>query len=257
MSKRQMSSAFRTVSPVDDEADDELLYPSSDGEPVGETDWHVASFVLLREALEDFFAKRADVYVATDIFLYYVRGDTDACVAPDAMVVKGVAKGFRRVFRTWVEKAIPCVIIEICSEETWRRDLREKRTDYERLGIKEYFIFDPEAKYLKPPLRGFRLRGRKYQELKPNARGELLSKELGLRLVREDYMLRLVDAASGQPVLTHQEAKTRAEERAGQAEERAGQAEERADQAEERAAALEAELAELRARQGNRRGSGQ
>ena len=64
------------------ETDDDRLYPSSDGAPVGETDWHIWALILLREALEDWFAQRLDVYVASDLFLYYVEGDPAASKAP-------------------------------------------------------------------------------------------------------------------------------------------------------------------------------
>src|SRR4051794_20863235 len=98
--------------------DEDLLYPSSDGEPMGETDWHMMALIWLREGLEDFFADRTDVKVASDMFLYYREGDPRACKAPDVMVIKGVNPRWRRTFKTWVEKALPSTIIEIASERT-------------------------------------------------------------------------------------------------------------------------------------------
>lgn len=220
------------------ETADELLYPESDGQPMGETDWHIWALILLFEGLHDCFKDQADVFVGSDMFLYYVEGDPSKNTAPDAMVVKGVAKAkeFRRTFKTWVEKAVPCAVFEISSGDTWKKDLVDKRLLYERLKVAEYFVFDPEARYIKPPLRGFRLRGGKYQPLTPAADGSLTSKELGLRLVAESFMLRLIDARTGKPILTPQEQK------------------QRADQEKQRADALEAELARLRSEQGKRRG---
>jgi hypothetical protein len=49
--------------------DEDLLYPSQDAEPVGESDWHMWALLLLREALEDVFADQPDVKVASDLFL--------------------------------------------------------------------------------------------------------------------------------------------------------------------------------------------
>jgi len=224
-----MSSLPKTLA----ETDDDEFYPSSDGEPVGETDWHIWALILLREGLEDHFAERQDVYVASDLFLYYVKGDRNASKAPDAMVVKGVAKHFRRSFRTWVEKAMPCVIIELASGKTWQEDLGPKRALYARLGVAEYFVFDPEAAYLNPALQGFRLKGKKYVPLVAAVDESLTSKELGLRLLAEDHMLRLIDARTGQPILTRQE---------------------RAEQEKQRADALEAELKRLRAAQAKSKG---
>jgi Uma2 family endonuclease len=229
------------------ETEDELLYPESDGQPMGETDWHIVALILLREGLEDVFVDRDDVYIGSDLFLYYVKGDPSANTAPDAMVVKGVAKHFRRIFKTWLEKAVPRVIFEICSRKTWRRDLGERRQLYERLGVVEYFVFDPEARYLKPPLRGFRLRGGKYVPLAVAADGSLASKELGLRLQAEGHMLRLVDARTGQAIPT----RTEARDLERQSKDREKQ---RADQEKQRADALEAELTRLRNESSKRRG---
>jgi len=257
------------------ETDDELFYPESDGQPMGETDWHILALMLLRQALDDAFADQADVYVGSDLFFYYVGGDPSANAAPDGMVVKGVGKHLRRTFKTWVEKAIPSVMIEICSQKTWKEDLGAKRFLYERLRVAEYFVFDPEARYLKPPLRGFRLRGGKYRPLAAAADGSLTSKELGLRLVAEGHMLRLIDARTGKPILTRQESaqqqkqradlaeqqkeqerqgKEQEKQRAELAEQHAQQQEQRAEHEKQRADALAAELARLRA---SRRGKNQ
>lgn len=219
-----MSSLAKPVPPTDD---DDLLYPSSDGKPVGETEWHIWALMRLHEALEDHFADRADVKVVSDMFLYYAEGNPKASKAPDTMVIKGVGKHFRRTFKTWVEKAVPCVIVEITSRKTLREDLEEKCDLYERLEVKEYFVFDPQARCLRPPLQGFRLRGKRYQRLAAAADGSLASKQLGLRLQAEGSMIRFRDAQTGKPILTRAEAK---------------------EQAERRAAALEAELARLKAK---------
>ena len=207
-----MSSLVRPLFPTDDDR----LYPSSDGAPVGETDWHIWALILLREALEDFFAAQDDVYIASDLFWYYRKGDPGACKAPDVMVVPGVAKRWRRTFQTWVEKAVPSVIVEITSENTWPEDLGEKRALYEQLGVREYFVFDPEALFLEPPLQGFRRKGKRDVALAPSADGSLPSRELGLLLRAEGPMVRLRDARTGELILTRTESKEQAQRRAEQ-----------------------------------------
>src|SRR3954452_17509933 len=92
------------------EAFEEELYPDSDGKPIGETDFHVAALVYLREALQVFFRHR-EVYVATNMFLYYEEGNVKARKAPEIMVVPGVDKHFRRSFKLWREAAGPKAII--------------------------------------------------------------------------------------------------------------------------------------------------
>jgi Uma2 family endonuclease len=223
------------------ELDEDLRYPSSDGLPMGETDWHIWALIQLREALEDFFAERPDIYVASDLFLYYEEGNPSACKAPDIMVVKGVAKRWRRTFRTWVENAVPSVIVEIASKETWEADLDDKRKLYERLGVLEYFVFDPENCYLDPCLRGFRRKGKRHVPLVAAADGGLLSKELGLRLLAEGPMVRLQDARTGQLVLTRPESKEEAQRQAALEKQSAEQEKQRAEREKQRAEQEQAE----------------
>jgi Uma2 family endonuclease len=194
------------------------LYPDSDGEPMGETDYHITALIYLREALKARYRKRRDIYIAADMFLYYEEGDPAARKAPDVMVVKGVRKYARRSFKTWVEGAIPCVIIELISAKTWKEDLEEKPLLFARLGVTEYFLFDPEGENLIPPLQGYRRKGKRFVPLVPAADGSLVSQQLGLRLVPERELPRLVDLKTNQPLLTTDELLVQAEETARRAE---------------------------------------
>jgi len=185
----------------------EVFYPSSDGEPMAETTLHVQAIILLLQALQDFFRAAAEVFIAADLFWYWEEGNPNARKAPDVMVVKGVPKRERRSFFSWQENnAIPCAVFEIASQSTWREDLYEKRRLYAERGVREYFLFDPEALYLRPALQGFRRNEHGvYVPLEPDAEDRLHSEELGLYLRGEGAILRLTDAATGQPVLTKDE----------------------------------------------------
>ena len=157
--------------------------------------------------MEDFLAALTDTYIGADMFWYWEENNPQAGRAPDLMVIKGVGRADRRSFFSWREHgAVPCLIIEITSERTWREDLYEKLQLYARLGVQEYYIFDPESLYLRPALQGFR-RNEKgtYVPLEPDAEERLKSEELGLYFRAEGTMLRLLDAATGQPVLTKDE----------------------------------------------------
>jgi len=193
---------------------------------MGDTDFHSDALVWLRQALEDFFLLVPDVYVAMNILFYYEQGNPSARRDPDILVARGVGKHKRRSYRLWEEKVLPRVFFEVASRKTWREDVGEKRQLYARLGIKEYIIFDPEARYVKPPFQGFRLRHGVYEPMKLARDGSLKSKELGLRMVPEGNMLRLYDIKTGMPILTRAE---------------------RAEQEQTRAAELTAENAALRA----------
>jgi Uma2 family endonuclease len=190
-------------------------YPDSDGRPMGETLYHSYALRWLWDALEDFFAG-LDFFIAMNLMMYYEEGNPRGRRDPDILVAKGVGTHKRRSFRFWEEKKKPCTLFEIASWKTWKEDLGEKRGLYEQLGIPEYFLFDPEGKYLQPALQGFRLRKGVYVPLKPAADESLRSKQLGLRLVPEGEMLRLVDARTGKPVPTRQERAEREKQRADQ-----------------------------------------
>jgi len=78
-----------------------VYHPESDGEPVAETDVHISTVIYLREALRDHFRDDPQMYVAGNLFLYYVEGDPAQVVAPDVFVVFGVPKGDRWVYKVW------------------------------------------------------------------------------------------------------------------------------------------------------------
>jgi Uma2 family endonuclease len=207
------------------------LYPSEDGKPMGETGIHVRVMLYLYAALRRRYAGQ-NVYVAADMFLYYRQGDPRASKAPDVMVVKGVETHERKSFKLWQEAAGPQVIFEITSPKTVEEDLGPKMEAYQELGVQEYFLFDPEGAELDPPLLGYRLKQGVYAPLKPDREGMLACKELGLLLAADGDTLRLVDAATGERVLTDAEW--------------AAQEKQRADALAEENARLQAELAKLK-----------
>src|SRR5947209_854196 len=65
-------------------------------------------------------------------------------VAPDIAVIKGGA--LRPELTSWhVDQTGPApqVVLEILSRETWKKDLEEKPLAYARMGVHEYFAYDP------------------------------------------------------------------------------------------------------------------
>jgi Uma2 family endonuclease len=172
---------------------------------MGETGFHVEALILLHQALKRHLNERPDAYVASDMLLYYERGNPLANKSPDVMVILGVENHTRRTFKTWVENAVPTVIFEISSDETWREDLYGKHELYARLGVAEYFLFDPLGDCLDPRLQGFRQEdGADTYTPLPFAPDESLeSRALGLRLVPEGWMLRLIDVRTNEPIPTY------------------------------------------------------
>lgn len=229
--------------------EDEIFYPESDGEPMAETQLHFQEMTYVVEALEERFVDEAGVFVGGNLFFYYERGVRDAVAAPDAFVVKGLADGkaLRRKYLLWEEGRIPCFVAELTSETTRKKDERDgtKWKLYEqRLGIEEYFLFDPEGDYLEPRLQGHRLVRGRYRPIASEPDGSILSATTGILFRAEGSRLRLTDAATGAVYLRKKEeteARREAERRA------AAEAEARRE-AEEQIRALRDELARLRGR---------
>ena len=188
----------------------EIFYPESDGQPMAESDLHRKEMTYLIEALGEHFAQEAAVYVAGNLFLYFKKGDPRSVVAPDLMVVKGVAKGDRKVFKLWEEGRQPCLVVEVTSDSTQDEDLSKKKTIYERLGVEEYFLFDPLGDYLNPRLQGYHLVRGRYARARPETDGSLVSRTTGVTFRIEGTRIRLVAAGRLLPRYEESEARNRA-----------------------------------------------
>ena len=229
---------------------DVVEYPCSDGQPMAETDIHAMCMVYVTCALRRWFERRGqeDVYVGSNNFLYYERGNPRAVVAPDVYVVVGAPACLRDTYLLWNEPKGPDFVLEVTSASTRREDERRKREVYAALGVSEYFLYDPRAEYLMPPLQGFRMRGGAYRPMSavtmlPERNVAVHSEVLGLDLrdEREARMVRLHDPETGQNLLTYEESE-RAREEEGAARQREAAARR---EAEARVVDLEARLRDL------------
>ncbi len=237
----------------------EIEYPTSDGQPMAETTLHRKVMSQTIGALERRYADVLDVWVGGNLLLYYQKGNPKKCVAPDVLLVRSVAKRDRDVYLLWEEKP-PALIFEITSKSTRSEDTDFKPNLYERLGVTELVLFDPFGDYLKPRFQGYRLERGRYRPISPNSDGSLDLLTVGLAVRPEGERLRLVDTATGEKLLWEEEeamVRRAAEQRAATAEERVAEevaarhaAEERAATAEERAAeeVVARQAAEERAR---------
>jgi Uma2 family endonuclease len=220
----------------------EVIYPESDGKPMAETDLHIDCLIDLREALKDFFRNDPDIYVSGNIFVYYEEGDIRKQVSPDVLVVMGVEKKRRRYYQIWSEGKGLDVVIEVTSRKTRRADTDFKKKLYQRLGVKEYYLYDPTGDYLKDRLLGYRLIGNRYVAVRlSKGTDRLYSDVLGLELVLVLDQLRLYDPRSQRFLLTPSE--TAEAQRQAEAARRAADA--AREQAEQENARLRAELDRL------------
>ena len=223
-------------------------YPSSDGQPMAENDAQRSAIMYGIGALARHFKSRRDVYVSGDLLIYYREGNPRLSVAPDVFVVFGVAKRERPNYKLWEEGRAPAFVLEVASPSTWRDDLGRKRSLYARLGVREYWQYDPTGAHLPARLQGERLTPSGYvRQPAATARDGTLtlrSRTLGLELrATPGREMRFRDPATGCDLLSHDE---EAEAREAEAEARRA-AEARAAAAETRAAAAEARMIELEA----------
>ena len=187
-----------------------LEYPSGDGKPMAENDAQLTAILYGVGALRVYYQGRRDVYVSGDLLMYYEEGDPTVSVAPDVFVVFGVEDRVRRHYLVWEEGKGPDFVLEVASKSTWREDLGPKRKVYARLGVKEYWLYDPTGEYLTPVLQGIRLAGSAYvrQLAVPSSDGALMlhSETLGLELHAKNGEMRFRDPATGQTLLSYSEA---------------------------------------------------
>ena len=214
-------------------------YPSSDGKPLAESDTQRRPLTYAVDCLGYYFRNRPEVYVSGNLLIYYEEG-TRARVAPDVFVVFGAGKEERSSYLLWKEAKAPDFVLEIASPGTWRDDQDKKRELYRRLGVGEYWQYDPTRNYLEPPLLGLELVRGAYEPLPrwelADGRLAARSEVLGLELRVAGRRLRFYDPRTGE------ELRDLAEAEDGRRE-----AEARVEQEAAARQAAEARLAELEA----------
>ena len=220
-----------------------IHYPSSDGKPMAENDAQRDAIMYGIGALARHFRNRRDVYVSGDLLIYYEEGNPRVSIAPDVFVVFGVEDRRRPNYKLWEERRAPAFVLEVASPSTWRDDLGRKRSVYARLGVREYWQYDPDGDHLPARLQGERLTRSGYVRqpvgTTPDGTLALYSDTLGLELrAAPGREMRFRDPATGDELRSHDE---EADARRA-AETRAAAAETRAAAAEARAAELEALL---------------
>ncbi len=236
---------------------DERILPVEDDkvpEGVAQSDSRFDAVPPLRE-----FCRRRhpDAFVGSDLLVNY-KQDPKAHerVAPDLFVAFGVTEEPTGSYALGPGRPAPSFVLEILSGSTWRDDVERKPAIYARLGVCEYFLFDPDAQGQKPVLRGFELRTGEYVAMPitqglPGRYQGVHSKVLGLVLCAGPNGLRWYEPDAGQYLRVlgeSEDGRRKAEVRA--AEEAAARRKAEARATEEAAARrkAEAEIAALRSR---------
>jgi Uma2 family endonuclease len=127
----------------------DIIYPDSDGQPMADNTKQFELIVLIKKNLDLLFADDANVFVAGDLLWYPVQGNNVNRRAPDVMVVFGRPKGDRGSYLQWQEENIPPqVVFEILSPGNRAKDMIAKYKFYQRYGVEEYYLYDPDTEEL-------------------------------------------------------------------------------------------------------------
>ncbi len=177
----------------------EITYPESDGKPMADNTLQAHYIVYLFDNLKALFRDDPNVFVAADLLWYPVEGEPNICTAPDVMVVFGRPKGHRRSYLQWQEGNIaPQVVFEVWSPSNSVRDFLDKLNFYERHGVEEFYLYDPD----KGELLGWVRKGEKLVPVE-NMDG-WVSPRLGIKFTLQGKDL-VVYYPDGEPFATYEE----------------------------------------------------
>jgi Uma2 family endonuclease len=152
-------------------------------------------------SLTTLLANEPRVYVGGNMMMYYTPGNGREHVSADVFAVFDVERGVRERWMTWEEGGLFAdVVFEISSPSTIKEDLGKKMRLYARLGVGEYYLYDPQRNN-RPPLAGYRLVDGQYEPITrlvgvEGYRSEVLGTEL--RVIGQ--WLRIIDPATGAPL---------------------------------------------------------
>lgn len=171
-----------------------------------EEDWrpdNPAQFNLVRYLVDllRWLYRNETCYIIGDL---QINKGKNRAITPDISVFKGVSLTSKeeRKMRSWrirgVKRPAPTVVFEIMSHDTWQIDVYDKPYNYQSLGAREYFVYDPsENGYWydgAPRIHAWRLSKNSVQKLPESEEGWIWSEELASWLVPDGEMLRLYDA---------------------------------------------------------------
>ena len=213
----------------------QITYPQSDGQPMADNTKQFRWIVTIQGGLDALFRDNPQVFVAGDLLWYPVEGHAEICMAPDVLVAFGRPKGDRGSYLQWKEGGIaPQVVFEILSPANTIAQMTRKFRFYERYGVAEYYLYNPDT----GELSGWQRQGETLEEIEQMA--GWVSPRLGIRFEIERDVLQLYQP-DGERFASYVELM----EQRGQERQRAEQERQRAEQEHQRAERLAARLRAL------------
>lgn len=132
----------------------DVIYPDSDGKPMSDNTKQFRWIVIIQQNLEWLFADNPNVFVAGDLLWYPVEGSNQIRIGPDVLVALSRPKGDRGSYQQWKEGNIaPQVVFEVLSPGNRLTEMNKKQVFYDRYGVEEYYLYDPDKNDLSGWLR--------------------------------------------------------------------------------------------------------
>ena len=120
-------------------------YPDCDGIPMSDNTKQFEWITTIQGGLAALFRDDPNVFVAGDLLWYPVEGDNKTRAGPDVFVAFGRPKGDRGSYMQWKEDGVaPQVVIEVLSPGNRKGDLHRRFLFFERFGVEEYYLYDPD-----------------------------------------------------------------------------------------------------------------
>ena len=166
--------------------------------PIGEI------WTLLHAEFTDFFTRK-DTLITMGAIICYDPRDLNVHVSPDICVAFDVDEDAiinRRIYLPWEAGKPPDWVLEVASPSTARADVGRKVDIYERIGVPEYWLFDPTGGDLYGfPLAGYRMESGIYRPValtdEPDGILKGYSEILRLSLCWDNGRPRLYSPSSG------------------------------------------------------------
>jgi Uma2 family endonuclease len=193
---------------------EDLLDPQV-GDHVTQNSWHILTAHKLLGLLSSRYKSSPDVLVTCDLQIFWgIPGLKNP--SPDLAIIPGVRERdrFRRSFQVMRERAKPVLVVELVSDEPEHKsaDHDKKVKIYQRAGVPEYVIADPPYTPGGCRLTGYRLnKAGRYTPIPPDSQGRILSMTTGLWFAPAGDTIDLIDAETGERLLTDSEALERSE----------------------------------------------
>jgi Uma2 family endonuclease len=174
----------------DDEEDDEPLA----------TDGHYREQIYVYTVLYDRFAG-PECYVSFQRWLRRDREGRQPSLQPDLLIALGVPDALRRVYNPWEIGKPPTLVAEWLSDSSLKADRTLKAGEYRKLGIAEYWLFNPYGEFRDPRVQGWDLQAAGAPAPLPvESDGSVASRALPVRFAVHETRLDVLDPRTGEPL---------------------------------------------------------